>query len=238
VSTLRVEHLGKHFGGISAVDDVSFEAEAGSVLGLIGPNGAGKTTVFNIITGLVPRERGRILVNDIDISDVPTHRLAALSIQRTFQNIRLWPSLSVLDNVAVGALATSRVSVRRARHVAEIVLDEVGFEGNRDGLPDALPYAFRRRVEIARALSAKPDVLLLDEPAAGMHRSERDALAELIARLKERRMALVLIEHDMALVSRTCDRVTVLDFGRVIATGTPNQVRNDARVITAYLGAE
>jgi branched-chain amino acid transport system ATP-binding protein len=233
---LTVEGMTKWFGGVLAVDGFSLEADESEVVGLIGPNGAGKTTVFNLITGLVRADGGRTTLNGHDMTNLPTQRVAHRGVQRTFQNLRLFDGLTVRDNVAVGALGRKRHALEKARQKADHLLEEVDFRGNPDARPSELPYAFQRRVEIARALAAEPDVLLLDEPAAGMHASERDELARLIRELHERGMLIVLVEHDMSLVSRVCDRIVAMDFGRVIATGTPSEIRHDSAVIEAYLG--
>jgi branched-chain amino acid transport system ATP-binding protein len=235
-TNLSVEGIGKWFGGVLAVDNFSLEADGTAVVGLIGPNGAGKTTVFNLITGLVEADSGRTLLSGRDITNMPAQRVAHLGVQRTFQNLRLFNGLTVRDNVAVGALGRKRHALARAREKAERLLDDVGFKGSHDARPADLPYAFQRRVEIARALAADPDVILLDEPAAGMHVNERDELAVLIRQLHERGILIILVEHDMALVSRVCDQIVAMDFGKVIASGTPDEVRSDTAVIEAYLG--
>lgn len=233
---LALSHVTKRFGGVLAVDGFSMDTTGYNVIGLIGPNGAGKTTVFNILTGIVTADAGLIRWNERDITNAATHTIARMGIQRTFQNIRLFTGLPVLDNVAAGAIQMRGVSLKLGREQARDLLIEVGYKGRIDARPAELPYAFQRRVEIARALAAQPKLLLLDEPAAGMHANERDDLAELIQGLHARGVTVLLVEHDIALVSNVCDHVIVMDFGRTIAQGSPAEVVNDSSVIEAYLG--
>ena len=235
MSRLEIRDLAKRFGGVQAVDGLNLDAASGAVVGLIGPNGAGKTTVFNIVTGLAPADSGSIGLDGRNITNLPAYEVAHLGVRRTFQNIRLFAGLSVVDNIAVGALSSAS-SLTKARATAVDLLKELEIPVHADARPQDMPYAFQRRVEIARALAARPAVLLLDEPAAGMHADERSDLARLVRRLRDGGLVIILIEHDMALVSEACDVVTVMDFGRVIAVGSPIAIQADPKVIDAYLG--
>lgn len=219
-----------------AVKSFSIALPETAIVGLIGPNGAGKTTVFNLITGLVQVDGGSIHLGTRELSHLPAHRIARLGIRRTFQNVRLFPELTVLDNVAVGAIG-SGTRVKVARELAATLLNEVQMTGYVGSRPHQLPYALQRRVEIARALAGNPSVLLLDEPAAGMHVTEKSDLAKLIQGLHRRGLTIMLVEHDIAVVAEVCHRVVVMDFGETIADGTPSEVINDTKVVTAYLGA-
>jgi ABC-type branched-subunit amino acid transport system ATPase component len=249
---LRLDSVQRHFGGVRAVDGVSLDVEEGSIQGLIGPNGAGKTTLVNVITGYVPFQSGQAWIGSDKIGGLPPHRIARLGIARTFQNIRLFKDLSALDNVLVGMhsrrrddtlsqLATLPVfrrdhrarmnEVHRLMQVAGLDPAEVG-----ERAAGTLPYGDQRRLEIARALALQPRLLILDEPAAGMNPSEKQGMRDLIERLNSDGMTILLIDHDMRLVMGVCKRVAVLNFGRKIADGTPQEVSTDAGVIKAYLG--
>jgi branched-chain amino acid transport system ATP-binding protein len=237
-TTLTIESLSIQFGGVKALTDISCEITTG-VTGIIGPNGAGKSTLFNSVTGLVPtaKRKGKVTFNGQDITSQNTERIARMGIRRTFQNIKLFPELDVLENVAVGALNTGSrmVTSKNAKESAAVALEELGLQRVAHLKPSELPYATQRQVEIARCLAAGPEVLLLDEPAAGMHANDRDALATLIGELGKR-LLVVLVEHDVGLVSRVCSKLIVLDFGKKIASGTPAEIRANPEVIRAYLG--
>jgi len=249
---LRLDKVQRHFGGVHAVDGVSLEVEQGSIQGLIGPNGAGKTTLVNVITGYVPFQSGHAWLQSDEVTGLPAHRIAALGMSRTFQNIRLFKDLTALENVVVGMhtrrrddtlaqLATLPVFRRDQRSrldEARKLMDTVGLAAKDIGGRPAgtLPYGDQRRLEIARALALRPRLLILDEPAAGMNPSEKQGMRDLIERLNLDGLTILLIDHDMRLVMGVCKRVAVLDFGRKIAEGTPDEVSTDAGVIKAYLG--
>lgn len=239
------------FGGLRALDDVSLEVLPHQVVGVIGPNGAGKTTLFNVACGFIQPQGGRITWQGAELTRLRPHRLAGLGIGRTLQGLGLFDRMSVLDNVVVGAdrhagagfwsglfaLPRSGREERALRERAMTVLAELGVADHAHRLPPSLPYAIRKRVALARALVAEPELLLLDEPASGLSDEEMAALGDLIRGLTDR-MSVMLVEHHMDLVMRVCDDITVLDFGRVIAHGSPDQVRTDPAVLAAYLGDE
>ena len=232
---LQLENVGVRYGGVDALRGVSLTIEPGPVLGLIGPNGAGKTTLVNATTGLAPLASGTIALDEMRIDGLPPHRIARAGIARTYQNIRLFGALDVRGNLAAGAFA------RRARLTeAELhaLLERAGITSvDLAAQASSLPYGDQRRLEIARALAASPLVLMLDEPAAGMNPSETTRLVETIRSIAASRIAVLLIEHDMTLVRAACDAVVVLNFGQVIARGTPAQVARDPVVVEAYLGS-
>ena len=249
---LRVEGLTRRFGGVVAVDGVSFAVQAGEIVGLIGPNGAGKTTVINLLSGLLPPTAGTITFGDQRIDRLPPHRVAAAGLARTYQNIRLFRGLSVLDNVIVGTHARTSASFaarlivapsvrreeERARETARALLARVNLAGRADERATSLPYGEQRRLEIARALATEPRLLLLDEPAAGMNPSEIAQLGTLIRALRDEGQTILLVEHNMQIVMGICDRIVVLNFGRLIAEGTPAAIGRNRDVIAAYLGEE
>jgi len=252
MSILRVEDLTLAFGGVVAVAGLSFAVESGHVTSLIGPNGAGKTSVFNCITGFYRPGGGRILFHGTDIAGRPPYQITARGICRTFQNIRLFNALTVVENVAAGAHTRSscgllRCLFRTGRLLAEEKevreqsfhwLEFVGLAGYYDYQARQLPYGDQRRLEIARALAAQPQLLLLDEPAAGLNHNERERLLALIQSILDLGITVIMIEHDMGLVMRISDHIVVLDYGRKIAEGPPEAVRNDPRGIDAYLGGD
>ena len=251
MSLLRLDCATIRFGGLVAVNSVSFELEKGDLFGLIGPNGAGKTTCFNIITGVYKPTSGEILFKGQSITSTPSNKIAKLGICRTFQNIRLFKALSVLENVVVGgflrhhtglfsALAYLPPSIKETDHLraeAMELLRVLNLEHVAHVRSADLSYGMQRRLEIARAMATQPELLLLDEPAAGMNPLEKDELLRMVKKIRdEHGMTVLLIEHDMRFVMNLCERIVVLDHGEEIAAGPPSAIRNDPKVIAAYLG--
>jgi branched-chain amino acid transport system ATP-binding protein len=252
VSTLlEVREVSKAFGGVQAVTAVSLEVVRGEILSVIGPNGAGKTTLLNMISGFYHPDRGRIVLDGHDITDAPPHRVAALGVARTFQNIALFKGMTVLDNLMLGRHVHMRSGVLASfvywglaqkeevahRKRAEDIIDFLKIQDLRRRPTGSLPYGLQKRVELGRALAMDPRILLLDEPMGGCNREEKEDMARFILDVNEEwGSTIILIEHDMGVVMDISDRVAVLDMGRKIAEGKPDEVRADRRVITAYLG--
>jgi branched-chain amino acid transport system ATP-binding protein len=253
MSLFRAEDIAIRFGGIRAVDAVSFDVEPGEVFSIIGPNGAGKTTIFNLISRIYQPTAGKLIFQDQDITEVPAYRIAGLGIARTFQNIELFANATLLQNLLIGRHCHSTVgvlsqivftpAVRRAelkhREKAEEVIAFLGLERYRDTLIANLPYGVRKVVELGRALCVEPKLLLLDEPSSGLNVEETEGMGFWIEDIKkDLGITVIMVEHDMNLVRMVSDRVMALNYGKVIALGTPNEVQNHPEVVRAYIGGE
>lgn len=235
---LVAEGVRVHFEGVRAVDGVDLILEQGEIVGLIGPNGAGKTTFMNAISSFVPLTGGTVMLDGVDVTNWPPQRLVRHGLVRTFQDVATFAGLTVFENVELGALGAG-LNRRQAKRRAWELLDSMGLR-HRARLPaSALPHGDERRVGIARAVAVAPRFLLLDEPAAGLDDAESQALTETIAKMRdELGCAILLVEHDMRIIFRVCERIQVLDYGKSIAVGTPEEIRTDKRVVTAYLGVK
>ena len=247
---LRLVNVSVRYGGLRALTKVSFTVSAGEIVGLIGPNGAGKTTIFNVITGVCSASEGRVLWGDTDILGMRPHQILSLGVARTFQNIRLFPRMTTVENAMVavhcrsskgvfGAILRTRSQRReegRIRQESTEALAFMGIDRYADTPAENLAYGLQRRLEIARALASRPQLLLLDEPAAGMNPSESKALMQDIARISELGINVLLVEHDMKVVMGACRRIVCIDHGVKIAEGAPKEIRNNPEVIRAYLG--
>jgi ABC-type branched-subunit amino acid transport system ATPase component len=233
---LLVEHVCKRFDGLRALDDVNLTLSHGEILGLIGPNGSGKTTLINIISGLIPATSGKVWARGDEITNLTAYKIARKGIARTFQTIRLFRELTVMENVEVAALGVG-ASRSTAHQRALLALSEMNLESYADMKAGTLPYGLERRLEVARALAMAPIFILLDEPGAGLNEEESDDLLNVLEHIRKRYgVGMLVVEHDMRLIMRLCDRLHVLDLGRTIAVGTPVEIRENPAVIEAYLG--
>ncbi len=252
-SILEAKNITRRFGGLVAVNNISFSVNKDEIFGLIGPNGAGKTTFFNLITGLIPPSEGNLIYQNQEISTKKPHEIAALGIARTFQNIRLFGELSALENVIIGRYLHTKSGIftgifgippapqeeTKSKQTALELLELVGLQNRAEEQAKNFPYGDQRRLEIARALALEPQILLLDEPAAGMNPSEKQQLSDFIKQIRDRfKLTVILIEHHVPLVMGLCDRIAVLNFGQLIALDKPAVVRSNPAVIEAYLGNE
>lgn len=250
---LQLQNVVKRFGGITASNDITINVPRDCIYGIIGPNGAGKTTLFNMITGVYNSTEGSVLFEGEKVNGLPTHVIAARGIARTFQNIRLFGDLTVYDNLLTacqknityglldGILRTEkcRAQERESREFCDRLLEEVGLSDQREQKANNLPYGMQRRLEIARALATRPKLILLDEPAAGMNEEESAKLSEFIREIRvKKEVTVVIIDHHMDVIMATCDRISVLNFGTLLAEGKPEEIQNNPEVISAYLGVD
>jgi branched-chain amino acid transport system ATP-binding protein len=247
---LTIEHVAVHFGGVTAISDMTFDVARGELVSLIGPNGAGKTTAFNVVTGFLKPTRGVVRFKDVALTGLKPHEVAALGLVRTFQRTSLFDKCTVFDNVLIGlhrrakasllgallALPSERRRDRELRARAWEILELVGLKGQARELGASLPYGNQRLLGVALALAADPEALLLDEPVSGMNASETGRFIELIAKLRARGLTILLVEHDMPMVMGISDRIVVLNYGKIIANGSPLEIQSDHEVIRAYLG--
>lgn len=250
---LSLSELTKQFGGVTAVNNINIDVVEGDIFGIIGPNGAGKTTIFNLITGIYTPTKGKVYLNNEDISNIKTHIISRKGIARTFQNIRLFSNLTSYSNILIacheqakygifsGFIKTKECRKQEKKLVIEVerALNSVGLNGKEKMLAGNLPYGEQRKLEIARAIATKPKVLLLDEPAAGMNENESKQLIELIKKIKDDyNLTIVIIDHHMDVIMGLCNRIAVLNFGQKIAAGSPSEIQNNSSVVEAYLGVD
>ncbi|HLE13121.1 MAG TPA: ABC transporter ATP-binding protein [Anaerolineales bacterium] len=234
--TLTIKDISKQFAGLRALDGVSLDLRPGEILGLIGPNGSGKTTLINVVTGLIPPTGGQVFVDGLEITGKKPFHIARAGLARTFQTIRLFRELTVLENVEVAAVSIG-LSRQQARDLALVILEEIGVLRWADIRAGVLPYGLERRVEVARALATRPKFLFLDEPAAGLNEEESEDLLRILALMPQQKdLGMLIVDHDMHLIMRLCHRLHVLNYGKTIGEGTPEEVRKIPAVIQAYLG--